>query len=134
MDCVGKHIYYTVKRKSQKKGKKEQKASGKRSKQSDQRDSEDEEEPVVKSTSVFLFAFQNAIDKRSYIKFYKFTNKHLNFQFEKETMFTDPIESLTEIDSSHNIYAIVFGGITSGYAIARADFTTYKLEVLSFNL
>ena len=49
-------------------------------------------------------------------------------------MFTDPIESLAEIDPNHNIYAIVFGGITSGYAIARADFTTYKLEVLSLNL
>ena len=87
-----------------------------------------------KSKSVFLFAFQNVIDKRSYIKFYKFTNRNFNFQFEKETMFADSIQSLVEINPENDIYAIVFGSPNSGFAIAKADFATYKLEVLSFNL
>ena len=81
-----------------------------------------------------MFAFQNLVDKRSYIKFYKFTNRNFNFQFEKETMFADPIQSLIEINTERDIYAIIFGGPNSGFAIAKADFVTYKLEVLSFNL
>ena len=111
MDCVGKHINYKVVGKQDSEG-----------------------NDLVKSKSVFMFAVQNAIDKRSYIKFYKFTNKHLNFQFEKETMFSDPIESLAEIDPTRSIYAIIFGGTSSGFAIVRADFEDFKLVVLSNNL
>lgn len=37
--------------------------------------------------SVFLFAFYNVIDKRSYIKFYRYDSKQFNFQFEKESQF-----------------------------------------------
>ena len=49
-------------------------------------------------------------------------------------MFGDSIQSLVEIDVDNDIYAIVFGSQNSGFAIAKADFVTYKLEVLSFNL
>jgi hypothetical protein len=37
--------------------------------------------------SVFLFAFYSVIDKRSYIKFYRYDSKQFSFQFEKETQF-----------------------------------------------
>ena len=36
-----------------------------------------------KSKTVFLFAFENVQDKRSYIKFYKFSNSAFNFMFER---------------------------------------------------
>ena len=37
--------------------------------------------------SVFLFAYYNMVDKRSYIKFYRYKNKQFNLQFDREMLF-----------------------------------------------
>lgn len=36
-----------------------------------------------KSKTVFLFAFENVTDRRSYIKFYKFSNSSFNIMLDK---------------------------------------------------
>ena len=83
-----------------------------------------------KSKTVFLFAFENVTDRRSYIKFYKFSNSAFNFMFERQTMFADPVKSLVEVDKTNNVVAILFEKPASGFALARVDFIKCSLQVL----
>jgi len=84
------------------------------------------------SKTVFLFAFENMTDKRSYIKFYKFSNSAFNFMFERQTMFAEPVKSLVEVDKSNGMIAILFEKAGCGFALAKADFVKCKLDVVQY--
>lgn len=85
-----------------------------------------------KSKTVFLFAFENNQDKRSYIKYYKFSNSAFNFMFDRQTMFTEPVKSLIEVDKSKGMIAILFEKQSSGFALAKTDFVKCSIEVVQY--
>lgn len=85
-----------------------------------------------KSKTVFLFAFENVQDKRSYIKYYKFSNSSFNLQFDRQTMFSDPVKSLVEVDKSRGMVAILFEKQYSGFALAKTNFVKCSLTVVQY--
>ena len=83
------------------------------------------------SKTVLLFAFENTVDKRSYITFLPLSsNNSFNLLFSRQTMFAEPVRSIVEVDKANGMIAILFDKAGSGYAIARTDFLKQKLTVL----
>ena len=75
--------------------------------------------------NVILFALENMLDKRSYIKFYVFNDTSQSEGIlEKKAMFYDSIRQLVEIDSNpeKGLVAILFEKPSSGFALVRTNY------------
>jgi len=77
-----------------------------------------------------LLACENTTDRRSYIKYYKFSNNDNDFVFERQTMFADPVKSLVEVDKSNGMVVVLFEKAASGFALAKTDFDKCTLTIV----
>lgn len=52
--------------------------------------------------------------------------------FERQTMFSDPVKSLVEVDKTNGMVAILFEKQASGFALAKTDFVKCSLKVVQY--